>query len=128
MDSSATAEQIGASEGGLAAMVSSLNAQMTIYGTTGENHWDFGYPSCMILRDIMCKIFEEQYEKSPKIEAIHAGLECGIFCGKRPRLDCVSFGPDIFDIHTPKERLSISSAKRTWDFLLNVLENLKIEK
>lgn len=54
MDSSATAEQIGASEGGLAAMVSSLNAQMTIYGTTGENHWDFGYPSCMILRDIMC--------------------------------------------------------------------------
>lgn len=80
------------------------------------------------LRDIMCKVFEQQYGKAPKIEAIHAGLECGIFCGKRPELDCVSFGPDMFDIHTPKERLSISSAKRTWDFLLNVLENLKIEK
>lgn len=54
MESAATAEQIGASESGLAAMVSSLNAQMTVYGTTGENHWDFGYPSLMIIRDLQC--------------------------------------------------------------------------
>ena len=76
------------------------------------------------LRDIMVEVYEKQYGKKPEVEAIHAGLECGIFCGKMPELDCVSFGPDIMDIHTSKERLSISSAKRVWEFLLNVLENL----
>lgn len=55
MEAAATAEQIGASESGLAAMVSSLNAQMTVYDTCGnEGHWDFGYPSILIMRDLMC--------------------------------------------------------------------------
>lgn len=76
------------------------------------------------LRDIMVLVYEKQYGEKPNVEAIHAGLECGIFCGKIPELDCVSFGPDIKDIHTSKERLSISSTKRVWEFLLNVLENI----
>lgn len=55
MESAATAEQIGASESGLAAMVSSLNAQMTVYNTCGnDGHWDFGYPAILIMRDISC--------------------------------------------------------------------------
>ena len=43
---------------------------------------------------------------------------------KIDNLDCVSFGPEILDIHTPKERMSISSVERTWRLILNVLENL----
>ena len=66
-------------------------------------------------------VFREQYGQSPKIEAIHAGLECGILCGKLPGLDCVSLGPTMPDIHTPRERMSISSVQRVWAFLREVL-------
>ena len=65
------------------------------------------------------------YGKTPKIEAIHAGLECGLFAGQLPGLDCVSFGPDLADIHTTREKMSISSVQRTWRFLLGALEALK---
>ena len=59
------------------------------------------------------------------MEAIHAGLECGIFSGKIEGLDCVSIGPDMYDIHTPKERISISSVKRVYEFVLEVLKELR---
>ena len=58
------------------------------------------------------------------ITAIHAGLECGVFCGKKNDIDCVSMGPDIYDIHTCDERLSLSSAERTYRLLCSVLEAL----
>ena len=74
------------------------------------------------LRDSMAKIYTEMFGKAPKIEAIHAGLECGFFLGKIPELDCVSIGPDMKDIHTTEETMSISSVKRTWEFILKVLE------
>ncbi len=76
------------------------------------------------LREIMSAIYRDMFDKELKVTAIHAGLECGLFCGKINGLDCVSLGPDMFDIHTPKERLSISSVERTWNFLLRVLENI----
>ncbi len=77
------------------------------------------------LRSVMADVFEKQYGYAPKIEAIHAGLECGLFSGKLEGLDCVSFGPDLFEIHTPRERMSISSVQRTWEYLLAVLAALK---
>ena len=92
----------------------------------GEEYPAWEYLQNSPLRTIMCKVFEEMYQKPPVTEAIHAGLECGIFCGKIKGLDCVSFGPDIMDIHTPKERLNIDSTKRTWEFLIKILENLKV--
>ena len=61
------------------------------------------------LRDVMCKVYKDQYGQDMKVEAIHAGLECGLFCGKIPGLDAVSFGPNLYDIHTVKEHMSISS-------------------
>lgn len=73
------------------------------------------------LRELAVKIFKEQYERELKIEVIHAGLECGILSSKIPGLDCISIGPDMVDIHTPKEKLSISSAARTWKYLLALL-------
>lgn len=77
------------------------------------------------LRERMAEVFREQYGKEPKIEAIHAGLECGVFAGKLPGLDCVSIGPDLFEIHTPRERLSISSVQRIWNFVVEVLKRSK---
>ena len=76
------------------------------------------------LRETMVEIFTKQYGKPPVVEAIHAGLECGLFSDKLPGLDCVSFGPDILEIHTPRERLPIDSVQRAWTFLLAVLEAL----
>ena len=76
------------------------------------------------LRDVMVSTYREMFEKEPKVEAIHAGLECGLFSEKLPGLDCVSIGPQMHDIHTSRERLEIASTKRTWDFLLAVLKNL----
>lgn len=73
------------------------------------------------LRDSMVTIYTEMFGKAPKIEAIHAGLECGFFLGKIPELDCVSIGPEMKDIHTTEETMSISSVKRTWEFILKVL-------
>ena len=72
----------------------------------------------------MAEEYRKLYKEEPQIEAIHAGVECGIMASKIDNLDCVSFGPEILDIHTPKERMSISSVERTWRLILNVLENL----
>ncbi len=76
------------------------------------------------LRELMVEVFQEQYGYAPKVEAIHAGLECGILSGKLPGLDSVSFGPEMSGVHTSKETLSISSTERTWRFLLGVLARL----
>ena len=73
------------------------------------------------LRDDMVNIFEQMYGKKPTIEAIHAGVECGILAGKIEDLDCISMGPDIFNIHTTEEHLSISSSKRMYEYILNVI-------
>ena len=77
------------------------------------------------LRDRMVQVFREQYGRAPKVEAIHAGVECGLLAGKIPGLDCVSMGPDLLEIHTPRERMSISSVQRVWAFLLEVLKRSK---
>ena len=76
------------------------------------------------LRDTMTMVHLALYGKSPSIEAVHAGLECGLLAHKIPGLDCVSIGPDMKNIHTTEEELSISSTVRVWKFLLKLLENL----
>ena len=70
----------------------------------------------------MVEVYEKMYEKSPEVVIIHAGLECGIFSEKMPGIDCVSIGPDNFDIHTTEERLSLSSLARVWEYLKEVLK------
>lgn len=76
------------------------------------------------LRDVMRKVYVNEYGKEPEIITVHAGLECGIFSEKIEGLDCVSIGPDNFDIHTPEERLSISSTARVWEYLKKVLKEI----
>ena len=74
------------------------------------------------LREKMTALYEKMYGKAPTVEAIHAGLECGILGSKIANLDCVSMGPDMKDIHTTEETLSISSTGRVWEFLVRLLE------
>lgn len=84
--------------------------------------WD--YMADSKLREIMVDAYKEQYGKAPVVEGIHAGLECGIFVSAMPGLDAVSYGPQMTDIHTVSERLSISSTKRTWDLTIRTLQAL----
>ena len=77
------------------------------------------------LREQAVEVFERVYGHKPKIEAIHAGLECGLFAGKIPDLDCISIGPDMAGVHTPDERLSIPSTERTFNLLVEILKASK---
>ena len=61
----------------------------------------------------------------PIIMALHAGLECGLLLEKMPHAEAISFGPNMYDVHTPNEHLSISSTENTWKFLLAVLKSMK---
>jgi dipeptidase D len=85
--------------------------------------WEYRADSS--LRDIMVKAYESVYAQKPKIQSIHAGLECGILAGKIDGADIVSFGPDLENVHTPNERMSIASAGRCWKYLVKALEMLK---
>ena len=76
------------------------------------------------LRDVMCKVYSDMYGKDATVVTIHAGLECGIFSDKMEGLDCVSIGPDNKDIHSPEERLSLSSFNRVYEYIINVLKNI----
>lgn len=102
-------------------LTESLGGYMTCMGDYPA--WEYKEDSK--LRELMIQIYEEQYGCKPVVQAIHAGVECGLFAGKIRGLDCVSFGPNIYDIHTPKERLEIASVKRTWEYILEILKRLK---
>lgn len=84
--------------------------------------WEYRKESA--LRDAMVSVYKDMFHQEPQVVAIHAGLECGILSDKLPGLDCVSIGPQMHDIHTSRERLSIASTERTWRFLLEVLKTL----
>lgn len=97
-----------------------LDSQGAGYEVTGDYPaWEYKKDS--VLRDKMIAVYQELYHEMPKIEAIHAGLECGILSGKIDGLDCVSIGPDMRDIHTTEERLNIPSVERVWKYIISVL-------
>lgn len=73
------------------------------------------------LREHMIEVFKKMYGREPKIEALHAGVECGLFSKKLEGLDCISIGPDMEGVHTTSEKLSVESAARTFEYLCEVL-------
>ena len=88
-----------------------------------------GYPGWKLNPNSeIVKIAKESYEhlfgKEPKILAIHAGLECGLFSEKYPKLDMVSFGPTLRGVHSPDERLLIPTVQMVWDHLLDILKRV----
>ena len=110
-----------------AELLASLEAVAKEFGGAFESHghypaWEYRKDSP--LRDTMIRVYKEMYKSDPEVVAIHAGLECGLFAGKIEGLDAVSFGPNLYDIHTARERLSVASTARTYDYLCSILKNL----
>ena len=102
----------------LDALIRSIGGSMSVEGSYPA--WEYRKDSP--IRDIMTETYEEMYGRKMEVQAIHAGLECGIFSGAIPGLDAVSFGPDIYDIHTPSERMDTDSVLRVWEYIKRVLE------
>lgn len=105
----------------LACLAKQLGGKTEVYGE--YDAWEYRAESP--LRDLMTEVYKDQYGEAPTLEAVHGGVECGIFSGKMPGLDCVSIGPDLTEIHTPRERLSIASTQRMWKFVVEVLKRSK---
>ena len=93
-------------------------AELSLMSDSPE--WAFAPVSEM--RDIMIETYRGLYGKEMKVSAIHAGLECGILKEKLGPIDFVSIGADLFDVHTPKERLDMASTQRVYDFVVEVLK------
>ena len=73
------------------------------------------------LRETFVKVYREMYGEEPVVEAIHAGLECGLFTKKIDGLDSISVGPNMHNVHTSEETLEVDSVQRTWGFLCRVI-------
>lgn len=74
------------------------------------------------LKEELVEIYKDMFGNEPKIQIIHAGLECGIMAGKIKGLDSISIGPNVLGAHTTEEKFEISSAKRLYEFLKKILE------
>lgn len=101
-------------------IVKGLGGNVTISGVYPA--WEYKKDSR--LRNIMIDIYGKLFGKEPVIEIIHAGVECGVLADKLGELDCVSFGPQIYDIHTTREKLDVESAARTWEYILEILKSI----
>ena len=109
------------------ALLKKLEEVAQLCGATVNTHsfypaWEYRENSP--LRDTMKKVYSDMYAKEPAVTVIHAGLECGILGEKIKNLDAVSFGPNVYDVHTTEEHLSISSTERSYQYLCNILKNL----
>lgn len=94
-----------------------------VYGQYGVfSAWEYREESP--LRELMSRIYKDMYGVEPTVRVVHAGLECGVFGEKIPGLDCISTGPNALDVHTSRERMEITSMKRGWDYLLEILKAL----
>lgn len=101
--------------------ISYIGGEMTVSGEYPA--WEYKAESG--LRKLMVDVYDSMFHRMPQIQTIHAGLECGIFAGKIENLDCISFGPQIYDIHTTKEKLDIESTYRCYEYTKAVLGALK---
>ncbi len=76
------------------------------------------------LLKLMVESYRDLFHTEPKVKAIHAGLECGLFLEKYPELEMVSFGPTLRGVHSPDERLEIATVQKFWDLMVEVLKRL----
>ena len=86
------------------------------------NYPGWSYNPNSVLKDTILSAYKRLFGKEATVDAVHAGIECGLFADSIANLDCVSIGPEMADVHTPNEHFSISSAKRTYDLLCEVLK------
>ena len=105
-----------------------IQAVGEITGSTVElnsDYHDWQFKKNSPIRDLMVKTYKDMFGKDAKVAAIHAGLECGYLIEKVGDIDMISLGPNMYDVHTPDEHLSISSTKRIFEFLCQVLKRMK---
>ncbi len=91
--------------------------------STGYPGWNPN-PDSPVLR-ITENAYQDLFDQKPLVKAIHAGLECGLFLEKYPKMDMISFGPTIKGVHSPDERLNISSTVKFWKLLIEVLKRIE---
>ncbi|WP_312640638.1 aminoacyl-histidine dipeptidase [Hydrogenoanaerobacterium sp.] len=92
--------------------------------TCDSEYPGWSYAENSHIRDVLCESYRKLFGGEMKIEAIHAGLECGLFIDKLPGLDAIAIGPTMYGCHTPDERLELASCERFWKLLIGVLEDL----
>lgn len=85
--------------------------------------WEYKENSA--LQNLYCDVYKKLFNKEPQVAAIHAGLECGVFSSGIEGMECISIGPEMFDVHTVSERLSITSTERFFDLITEILKDLK---
>ena len=105
-----------------------LQALCSLFGASFSTHDPYpawSYKKESRLRDAMSAACAKILGREPGITATHGGLECGLFMEKRPDFDCVSLGPDLCEVHSVRERLSISSTERLYNIMRSFLENWK---
>ncbi|HCO68911.1 MAG TPA: cytosol nonspecific dipeptidase [Dysgonomonas sp.] len=110
------------------ALDSSIDSLYSLAGAKIESSGD--YPGWQprkdsAVRQIMEEIFRKQFGREPQVQVVHAGLECGIILGSTPGLDIVSFGPTIMNPHSPDEYVVIDTVERFYNYLVEILENIK---
>ncbi len=109
------------------ALLDRLQTVADKYGATTETSgaypgWEYRADSA--LQETMKQVYTEMYGREPVVDVIHAGLECGLFCEKCPELDAISIGPDMRNVHTPDEWVSVASVERVYGYLIQLLKQL----
>lgn len=80
-------------------------------------------PNSEILK-VAIESYKKLYNNTPKVKAIHAGLECGLFSEKYPGIDMISFGPTLRGVHSPDEALLIPTVEKVWAHMVDIIENI----
>lgn len=109
----------------MAEIISALGSLTGAVVNNTDSYPEWQYEQNSKIRKTAVETYKSLFKKEPEISAIHAGLECGLLKKILPDTDMISFGPNLFDVHTPEEHMSISSAERTYKFLTTLLENMK---
>lgn len=96
----------------------------------GSCTWSNAYPSWSLhpispLRQLCSDVYEKSYGEKPSFHMVHAGLEVGYFFATKPEIDAVAIGPDCWDFHSPGESVRISSVKKVYDYLCNILSTIR---
>ncbi len=104
----------------LTSLASYNNCNIEVFG----HYPPWEYKENSSLQELYIKTYEEHFSEKPDVIAIHAGLECGVFASKIDDFDCISIGPDMYDIHTVNEKLSVSSAKSFFELLVDILSKM----
>ena len=90
--------------------------------TDGYPAWEPRADSPLV--ELAKEIYKKKFNKEPKIDTVHAGLECGLIGDKYDGMDMISIGPNLYDLHNPDERMSIKSTARVWEFVLELLKHI----